>query len=65
MIPHLLICELGICLLVLITTISGLSELFKVFTVGLGIIIGGATLAGKTRCMQLNTFAHSKLKIKI
>jgi hypothetical protein len=48
MIPHLLVCQLGIGLLVLITAIGGLSELLKTFSVGLGIIMGGATLVGKT-----------------
>jgi hypothetical protein len=62
MIPHLLICQLGIGVLVLITIISGLSELFKVFSVGLGIIIGGATLAGKTHYKQLILFHTVNLK---
>ena len=64
MIPHLLVCQLGIGLLVLITAISGLSELFRMFSVGLGIIIGGATLVGKT-LQATCIFSHNKLKIKI
>jgi len=55
MIPHLLVCQLGIGLLVLITAITGLSELFRTFSVGLGIIIGGATLVGKKHCKQLTS----------
>jgi hypothetical protein len=64
MIPHLLVCQLGIGLLVLITAISGLSELFRMFSIGLGIIIGGATLVGKT-LQATYIFSHSKLEIKI
>jgi len=56
MIPYLLVCQLGIGLLVLITVISGLSELLRTFIVGLGIIIGGAALVGKTHCKQRTSF---------
>jgi hypothetical protein len=64
MIPHLLVCLLGIGLLVLITAIIGLSELFRSFSVGLGIIIGGATLVGKT-LQATYVFSHNKLQIKV
>ena len=64
MIPHLLVCQLGIGLLVLITAISGLSELFRTFSVGLGIIIGGATLVGMT-LQATYIFSHNKRKINI
>jgi hypothetical protein len=56
MIPYLLVCQLGIGLLLSITVISGLSELFRKFIVGLGVIIGGAALVGKTHCKQLTPF---------
>jgi hypothetical protein len=53
MIPYLVLCQLGIGLLVLITAISGFSALFKKFIIGLGIIMAGSTLFGKTHCYQL------------
>jgi hypothetical protein len=62
MIPHLLFCQLGIGLLVFIIAIGGLSELFRMFSIGLGIIIGGATLIGKTHCKQLTAFHTINMK---
>lgn len=48
MVPHLIVCQLGIGLLVIITAIIGFSEIFRLFIVGLGIIMAGSTLVGKT-----------------
>jgi hypothetical protein len=64
MIPYLLVSQLGIGLLVFITAASGLSELFRMFIVGLGVIIGGAALVGKT-LPATYIVSHNKLKIKI
>lgn len=44
MIPYLMTCQLGICLLVLITAVSGFCKLLIHFSAGLGIIMGGSTL---------------------
>ncbi|KDR06597.1 hypothetical protein L798_03571 [Zootermopsis nevadensis] len=44
MVPYLIVCQLGIGLLVIITAIIGFSEIFRLFIVGLGIIMAGSTL---------------------
>jgi hypothetical protein len=60
MVPYLVICQIGIGLLVVITAVSGFSALFIHFSIGLGIIIGGSTLIGKTHCRQ-NTFVYATI----
>jgi hypothetical protein len=52
MIPYLMICHLGIWLLVLLTAISGFSELLIELSTGLIIIMGGSILVGKTTKQQ-------------
>jgi hypothetical protein len=56
MTPYLAVCQLGIGLLVLITIVSGFSVLPRRFIVGMGIIMAGSTLAGKTHCRQFPSF---------
>jgi len=65
MIPHLLVFQLGIGLLVLITVISGLSELFRTFSVGLGIIIGGATLVVVASYLWLVKYSFYRKLVEI
>ena len=65
MIPYLIISQLWIVLLVLIIAVIGFSELFRMFIIGLGLIMGGYALIGKTHCKQLNIFSHNKLKMRV